>query len=750
MKKPDILKQLARTDKWYLGGGNRLLWAPPFPIYLDFPGFWDEAHYYNYELKPLFTWALLDDEGEEIPVRFQSRSWKPSVLMQEYLGQRRNSKSSIQILESKAVLPNDVATSVVHFRNPSGSTIKLHFLAWTTQEHLPSKESTWLADIAYRHGVMSFKKFLRPSVDPFLELACAFALNRKPTSQSVNLSERTALQPRWQLSPWFETFAGGKLPNEMKLSGVTNEGLLYLGLHTEVLLRPTSEASVAVAFAVAPSADETMQNLHPVLRRADPIELSDLSWEDHFSSVPFFQASDEFLTRYYWYRWYGLRLNTIYGVDGNYKRPFVCEGIAYFRAPITYSAQCHMLENRWMHDPELAQGSLLVFLDNQREDGGFRGYIDVNHYRQETFYHANWGDALLQLHNLHPSADYLQSIYDGLKRYAGYFDRERDEEISGLYDIDNHYETGQEYMHRYTAVNPQADQENWGEVFRLKGVDVTTYVYALKRALAFVAEHLGRSDEAELWKLEAEKIKTAVLLAMWDSDEEMFFDVDPATGKRTMVKAATSFYPYFTDIVDESHLPGLKRHLLNPKEFWTPFPVPSSSADDELFSAAPEWKGKRMNCPWNGRVWPMTNSHIAEVLGQSAVRFGDQLLRKKTAEFITKFIRMMFFDADPERPNCFEHYNPITGKPSVYRGIDDYQHSWVNDLIIKYVCGIRPDEFSVTIDPFPFGLKHALIDNALVRGRRLKVEIEGKKFGIWLDGKQQAESTIGKKIQIQI
>jgi hypothetical protein len=111
---------------------------------------------------------------------------------------------------------------------------------------------------------------------------------------------------------------------------------------------------------------------------------------------------------------------------------------------------------------------------------------------------------------------------------------------------------------------------------------------------------------------------------------------------------------------------------------------------------------------------------------------------------------MMFFDGDPGRPNCFEHYNPFSGKPSVYRGIDDYQHSWVNDLIVKYVCGIRPEEHTITIDPFPFALKQVMIDHVLVRGRRLKVEIKGKRFTLWLDGKQQAECIIGKAIQIQL
>ena len=101
------------------------------------------------------------------------------------------------------------------------------------------------------------------------------------------------------------------------------------------------------------------------------------------------------------------------------------------------------------------------------------------------FYHANWGDALRRLDAVHPSDDFLREVYPGFKRYAQYFDRERDDEASGLYDIDNHYETGQEYMHRYTAVNPDADRRHWGEVFRLKGVDVTVYVYELKRTLAY-------------------------------------------------------------------------------------------------------------------------------------------------------------------------------------------------------------------------------------------------------------------------
>ena len=35
------------------------------------------------------------------------------------------------------------------------------------------------------------------------------------------------------------------------------------------------------------------------------------AWRDYFASVPQFSSSDPHLNAAYWYRWYGLRLNTV-------------------------------------------------------------------------------------------------------------------------------------------------------------------------------------------------------------------------------------------------------------------------------------------------------------------------------------------------------------------------------------------------------------------------------------------------------
>src|SRR5690606_16569163 len=210
---------------------------------------------------------------------------------------------------------------------------------------------------------------------------------------------------------------------------------------------------------------------------------------------------------------------------------------------------------------------------------------------------------------------------------------------------------------------------------------------------------------------------------------------------------AISFYPFFTDLVGAEHLPSIHRYLLNPDEFWTEYPVPASPKSDPYYSATPAWKGKRTNCPWNGRTWPMTNSHVAEALvGASRL---DPALRERAAEFMTRFVRMLFRDGDVRRPTSYEHYNPETGAPSRYRGIDDYQHSWVVDLLIKYVAGVQPEVGRVVIDPFPFRLERFELRGAWVAGRRFDVSYDQDGFRVVIDGTEVHRSAAPERLEVE-
>ncbi len=95
-------------------------------------------------------------------------------------------------------------------------------------------------------------------------------------------------------------------------------------------------------------------------------------------------------------------------------------------------------------------------------------------------------------------------------------------------------------------------------------------------------------------------------------------------------------------------------------------------------------------------------------------------------------------------------YNPFTGKASHYRGVDDYQHSWVVELIVKYTAGIRPRDDGVVVDPFPFDLENLHIDGVPVRGHRLGVKRIDDRFRVSLDGAEVATSLMGVLVFLTI
>ncbi len=178
--------------------------------------------------------------------------------------------------------------------------------------------------------------------------------------------------------------------------------------------------------------------------------------------------------------------------------------------------------------------------------------------------------------------------------------------------------------------------------------------------------------------------------------------------------------------------------------------MPSSSLQDPLFDADAAWKGRRHNCPWNGRVWPMANSHVAEAIATVALSHVPAL-RAHLAEFVTRFVRMMFWDGDASRPNSFEHYHPVTGRPSAYRGIDDYQHSWINDLIVQYVVGLRPaGEGRLVVDPMPCALDGFEARGLPMQGSLVDVVRQGEQLVVAVGGREAARGRVNEAIEVTL
>jgi len=823
----DPIELLHRQDKWYLGNGGMLIYAPPFPQWLATPGFWDECHYGDLAVPRLLclSFALEVPTGGASPSRGEAAlrpdrkgdapkrakhgfaptvdgptqwpaptgltelhpqlddwHWYPDRIEARYslvrcdgLGSKQQRSQGLTLNETRRILPDGTLSCELLVapatKAPSGT---LHVVAWTARQRGSGERADTHSHFAWDGAALTYTQAVASRAHArgvgALPLRITMQGSRQPDSVQVTPSHGANMLPRLTFTPLWDELKHGKLSGEVVGNNVLGS-VVYAGLHWRLPLsaqRP-QRLSVYVQVADARSDPVGARLASPSVHTGNAMKKGETSlapthanparaWREFLALVPHFECSDSMLTRYYWYRWYGLRLNAV-ATGGNYVAPAVAEGIAYFRGVITYSLMCHMQECKWLADPQLAQGCLRNHIAHQTRAGHFPGHIYVNHVNDAGFYHTDVGGALEALLLHHPDAAFAEETRRPLQRLLRYYTCERDEEQLALFDVRDQFETGQEFTSRYFHADRHADLYGWEHALRLKGVDVTYYVYRLARYLERQAHIRGAAAEARRLCRLCERIRSAVCELMWDRRRRYFFDYSAEKGRRSKYWTAVGFYPLLSDLAAPDQALAAAAHLMPGGRFDAPWPTPTVAVDDPYFSADPRWRTERANCPWNGRVWPMVNSHIVGVLGNLAeldpLRFRPQLAR-----YLRRFIEMMHFEKqdavrvgaapigrprvahgrdpypvtsgestptkDLARPNCFEHYHPYDGTACEYRGIDDYMHSEVVDPLLKYVAGVRlvPTEGArarLVVDPFPFGLKHLLLTNCHVHGHRLEV-----------------------------
>ncbi len=794
----DVFALLERTDKWFLGSGSVAQYAPPFPKWLDTPGFWDETYCADIKLERLFCLLFADKAGKPLTLRRATRRWTPDCLTQIYT---LEGIPGVRVQEERIVTGNDTFASRITLTNTTPNPIALNILLWSLQSQSdlsPNSNGSTIAEIVHEADTIHFAHRVHsaaagdtpaevhgwgerdtPHADTNSphDVFVALGASRMPDSWTINLAELTDTSPLWNLSVASEKFHNGVLSQENTANaGWNSNGHVHLMLHYGFETPANAAETITFGASVGFERDKVVAALRSDLI-GNVAAQSRKEWTKFFQSVPYFECDDPYIERAYWYRWYGLHLNTVRAHTGNLPHPCIFEGIAGFRSHVSYSAQCHARELSWQSDNELTMGCLENFLDSQQADTGFpesdAGFLPGHLYTSRPdrgFYHADWGRAALQIYNITLDGDFVRRVYPKLAAYAEYFERVRDKEKSGLFDIHDQGETGQEYSSRYLFADESADR--WHAI-RIKGIDATCYLYSLYTALSHFAGLLNNNRDAFRWGQAAMLTANAVVSRMWDADAQFFKDaaveakqniivqtLNKITGmddselysKQSPYKVAVGFYPFLTAIADDLHL-GAWRHLDNPATFGTPYPIPSSSVDDPLFDPHGDYKGKRTNCPWNGRAWLMTTSHIIDAIAHSA-RTLDPHLRFKTADLLRRYIMMQFHEGDPKRPNAYEHYNPFTGTPSLSRGIDDYMHSTLIDLIMRHIVGIQPEPTpggNLVIDPIEMGLKHFRVEDVAIRGHKMDVSYSmADGFTVRIDGRTVVHERDLQRVEITV
>jgi hypothetical protein len=285
------------------------------------------------------------------------------------------------------------------------------------------------------------------------------------------------------------------------------------------------------------------------------------------------------------------------------------------------------------------------------------------------FYHADFSAGLRAVVRRRP--EWSEEVRDFLGRYLDWLERARGTD-RGI-TIHDQNETGQEYAPRYRAA--LSGRDDWSELLMI-GAETTCYALAMHQLRA----------ELEPQHLIVAANKQDELMALYDGPSAIFRDL--IDGVPNPATSTTGLYPAAIESVaralgaDECDR-MVREWLENPDNYAIGRGFPSAERGDPEFSADGVWRGERRNCPWNGRSWPMANAHLIETLMTIARVSGRAQDAARVEDALSRCVRLMFADEDPLRPNAFEHYHPDTGEPSIYRGYDDYVHSWFGDLILR-------------------------------------------------------------------
>lgn len=492
---------------------------------------------------------------------------------------------------------------------------------------------------------------------------------------------------------------GGNLrPDEMICELAGTYELKY-----KVEIPPYTSREFTFACAIDPDEQIAMENLKTVLKQDDQIALNRKDWQNFFENdVPHFSCSDKGLEELYGFRWFLLKFSTAGGNLGYFKYPVVMEGRQAYQTYCCYSAPFMALDMNWATDEKIGFGHIANMIYASYEDGRFPWYTSPRTNRVKLHHKSKTGLSLLpytawQHYLIHGNKEMLKNIYPGMKKNIEWWIADRDADGDGLFVIDHQLETGMDDLCRWEEENP---------TLRYNAIDVTSYAYANILAVANMACVLGKNDDEKYFQDYADKTKDAVNSLLWNAEDESWRDRNPVTKELSKTMCITTFYPFFAGIGTEKNLGVFRRHLLNPEQFWLPYPVPALPKDDPNFSPTAFWEGPS---------WPAATSHVLEAFATSAKTF-ERFLLPNAAELIEHAIKNHL----QPRADFFERYNPLTGEPlSHFR---DYMHSWWIDIIIKHIVGFEPqDDGHIELDPLPMGLDYFLLENINYRGRNVTI-----------------------------
>lgn len=267
-------------------------------------------------------------------------------------------------------------------------------------------------------------------------------------------------------------------------------------------------------------------------------------------------------------------------------------------------------------DMEAALNNQLLFMECQREDGRLPGSITVENGKLLPQFNKVQGfcfpaPALNMYYWIGKDKDYLELLYGVLERFDAWLWRERDSNGDGCLESWCVYDTGEDNAKRYgdapcwwtESVPPQG----YG-VVPIQSMDFMSYSYSARETLAAISA-IQKNGKVRYWQAQAKQAADTIRKYLWSEKRGACFDRDKNGRRMDTLLHNNLRCMYWGSLSQRMADRFVREHLLNPREFWTPFPLPSVAADDPLYDNASDnsWSGQPQGLTYQRAIRAMEN-----------------------------------------------------------------------------------------------------------------------------------------------
>ena len=479
------------------------------------------------------------------------------------------------------------------------------------------------------------------------------------------------------------------------------------------------------------------------LAAADPLQAHRLAYAGWFARhAPRFRCGDPLLDRLWVYRWFLVRHNLAWPEAGYLPGPVVYEGRhgAWYPRVITFSTPHIVAETRWLADPQICLANLYAHARAADADGVLRNLL----IDWQGAHYENWiPEAAVEAFKVLGDKPAARSLLPMLARATAADLKVFDPDGDGLPAPGDHYATGMEFQPAFWFDSGYDDRK---PPARLERPEFAAYAHGNARAVAEAARWLDDAPLAAAMQALAERTQQAALAQLWHEEDAFFYSAREHDGVLARAKEIVGFYPFrFGLAPDAARYARAFAALLDPEQFWTPFPLASCSKQVPAYTPhIQQWPlpgGIATACMWNGPTWPHANSLIADTIARALrSQHPGPLRAEHLAAFLRAFARFHAEGGDPQRLLLREYGDAETG---VNWGCADYMHSTWNDLIIRHAAGLVPRfDDALVVRPLECGIDEFVLEDVPCRGHRVGVTRLGKRLRVFVDGVLAGEGSV--------